>query len=174
MSQIEQLWSLACPVGSDYRLAVFDELICQRLLKGFQIVLLDKKYLHAAIGAVRVCAGHTRTHIAPAGARRTRAGRKGVHGVDWPHLPPVVAVRFHAQCHLVRAKPAERAAAFSVQLSVRSECVCTRAREHARQVPDADNYVHNSTHFECDNLETINWSLLDNYVVNMGRADTYR
>ena len=45
-----QRWSsIDVMSGTDVRLGIFDELVCQRLQKGYQIVLLDKAMLHAAI-----------------------------------------------------------------------------------------------------------------------------
>jgi len=40
-------------------------------------------------------------------------------------------------------------------------------------VPDAVTYEYNTTRFECESFETMNWSLIDNYVVTMGKGDTY-
>lgn len=51
ISLIEQLWSRG-DASTDYRLAIFDELVCQRLLKGFQIVLMPKHFVHSAISSV--------------------------------------------------------------------------------------------------------------------------
>ncbi|VDK51723.1 unnamed protein product [Anisakis simplex] len=125
------------------RMAVFDQLICQRLQRGFQIVLLKKKMIHAAIGINEDQS--ERMESLKLVSRECFLSFSRIYHRLFLSGDVITVVQF-----LPRIDRNE--------LQEMSE---KRNYRYLFQVPDSKEYIQSKTTFKYHNVDTLNWSLLD-------------
>ncbi|VDM39785.1 unnamed protein product [Toxocara canis] len=125
------------------RTLVFDQLICQRLQRGFQIVLLKKKMIHAAIGINEDQS--ERMENLKLVSRECFLSFSRIYHRLFLDGDVITVVQF-----LPRADQEES-----------PEATEKRNYKYLFQVPDSYEYTISTTTFKDHNLDSLNWSLLD-------------
>ncbi|KAJ1365118.1 hypothetical protein KIN20_025345 [Parelaphostrongylus tenuis] len=118
---------------------VFDQLICQRLQRGFQIILMSKPLIHVAI---------KQSLFAPVTTEQTECSmslNKIVHRLVLVGSDITVTV-FYPK----RSRETEATLSSAMQ-----------PYSYFFQVPDAECYEKSTTSFKPHNLDKLNWSFLD-------------
>uniref|UniRef100_F1KRP7 DEP domain-containing protein 5 n=1 Tax=Ascaris suum TaxID=6253 RepID=F1KRP7_ASCSU len=125
------------------RTLVFDQLICQRLQRGFQIVLLKKKMIHAAIGINEDQS--ERMENLKLVSRECFLSFSRIYHRLYLDGDVITVVQFLPR----------------VDQEQSSEVTEKHNYKYLFQVPDSDEYITSTTTFKYHNLDSLNWSLLD-------------
>uniref|UniRef100_A0A0M3IKC3 DEP domain-containing protein n=1 Tax=Ascaris lumbricoides TaxID=6252 RepID=A0A0M3IKC3_ASCLU len=125
------------------RTLVFDQLICQRLQRGFQIVLLKKKMIHAAIGINEDQS--ERIENLKLVSRECFLSFSRIYHRLYLDGDVITVVQFLPR----------------VDQEQSSEVTEKHNYKYLFQVPDSDEYITSTTTFKYHNLDSLNWSLLD-------------
>uniref|UniRef100_A0A183C0F1 DEPDC5_CTD domain-containing protein n=1 Tax=Globodera pallida TaxID=36090 RepID=A0A183C0F1_GLOPA len=139
---------------------LFDQLICQRLQRGYQIVVLPKEYIHSAIRKI-IC---------------DRA-RQPVHReicLSFNHIYHRISLIIDC----TESVPHNTDATILVQQFIPKSMVNLEMRNPAQsnkynylfQVPDDVRYMASTTCFKHHNLDRLNWSRLDSELQNAARC----
>ncbi|KAK6746074.1 hypothetical protein RB195_012283 [Necator americanus] len=130
---------------------VFDQLICQRLQRGFQIILMSKPLIHVAI---------KQSLFTPINTEQTECSmsfNKIVHRLVLVGSDITVTVFYPKRNRETESTPPPCMQPYSYffQVPVYPNSLVPG------QVPDAQCYERSTTSFKPHNLDKLNWSLLD-------------
>ncbi|EYB91682.1 hypothetical protein Y032_0203g1835 [Ancylostoma ceylanicum] len=131
---------------------VFDQLICQRLQRGFQIILMSKPLIHVAI---------KQSLFTPINTEQTECSmsfNKIVHRLVLVGSDITVTVFYPKRNREAESSPPPCMQPYSYFFQVP---VYPNSHLVPGQVPDAQCYERSTTSFKPHNLDKLNWSLLD-------------
>ncbi|XGW14777.1 hypothetical protein V3C99_000780, partial [Haemonchus contortus] len=131
---------------------VFEQLICQRLQRGFQIILMSKPLIHVAI---------KQSLFAPINREQTECSmslNKIVHRLVLVGSDITVTVFYPKRSREADTSPSPSMQPYSYFFQVP---VYPNSHLVPCQVPDAQSYERSTTSFKPHNLDKLNWSLLD-------------
>ncbi|CAG9530229.1 unnamed protein product [Cercopithifilaria johnstoni] len=137
---------------------VFDQLVYQRLQRGFQIVLLDKKMLHAAIGANEE---HSETECTNMVSRECFLSFNRIYHRLYMVNDKITVSQFSPRLEEPQETP---------------EAAKRREYRYLFQTPDSPQYTLCNARFQKCDHSNLNWSLLDielqnRYVPRLFRED---
>ncbi|KAK6039816.1 hypothetical protein COOONC_22679 [Cooperia oncophora] len=133
---------------------VFEQLICQRLQRGFQIILMSKPLIHVAI---------KQSLFAPINTEQTECSMSLnkasiVHRLVLTGSDITVTVFYPKRNREAESSPSPSMQPYSYFFQVP---VYPNSHLVPCQVPDAQCYERSTTSFKPHNLDKLNWSLLD-------------
>uniref|UniRef100_A0A915D7E9 DEP domain-containing protein n=1 Tax=Ditylenchus dipsaci TaxID=166011 RepID=A0A915D7E9_9BILA len=130
----------------------FDQLICQRLQRGYQIVLLPKEMIHSAI-----------RRIVPDRSRHTILREVSMSFNHIYHRISMVRTDEQQQQVLIQHFTPKNTIKLADDAAT---CERTTTYRYLFQVPDDSNYMTSTTCFKHHNLDKLNWSFLDTELQN--------
>ncbi|KAM3724635.1 GATOR complex protein [Dirofilaria immitis] len=145
----EWLGDSKCDDLEGLRNLVFDQLVCQRLQRGFQIVLLNKKMIHAAIGISEEQS--ERMENTKMVSRECFLSFSRTYHRLYMEGDGITVVQF-----LPRSEESQE----SLEVAKRREYT------YQLQIPHSPQYILCSTRFQKYDLSNLNWSLLDTQLQN--------
>ncbi|KAI1721247.1 vacuolar membrane-associated protein iml1 domain-containing protein [Ditylenchus destructor] len=136
---------------------LFDQLICQRLQRGYQIVLLKKELIHSAM-------------------------RKAIPDRTQQEVHRECCLSFNHIYHRISLVSEEQVRKILIQQFIPKSSVNDEVRNTVRsntyrylfQVPDEKSYMTSTTCFKHHNLDKLNWSFLDTELQNRVNVRLYR
>ncbi|VDN05128.1 unnamed protein product [Thelazia callipaeda] len=132
-----------------FRNLVFDQLVCQRLQRGFQIILLRKKVMHAAIGISEEQS--ERMENTKLVSRECFLSFGRIYHRLYMEGDGITVIQFLPRLGEFKETP---------------ELAKRREYTYMLQVPDNSYYEPCSTRFQKYDLSNLNWSLLDTQIQN--------
>ncbi|PAV86806.1 hypothetical protein WR25_04584 [Diploscapter pachys] len=177
----------------------YEEMICQRLQRGFQIVLLPKAYIHNSIQKLvgdnfrdndasaecylSFCKIYHRLVLLPSGIkvnvfvpriyRSFSSTLSNVHDANAARGSGSQPDQSNSPSLVgMSASPSRNSSDISSMLQKADSN--SPSYNYYFKVPDAEMYEHSFTSFKPHNLDKLNWSLLDNNLLSKHNSDLFK